>query len=147
MNSHRLAQCGSAMLAVAAIAGCHGRTGPAAVNTTPACTFHERAFRSGVDLPRQIYRSEPDFAGLSAPPPDQVFIVEVRIDAGGRVAEACMRRGDNQETDRRVLDAVKGWTFEPPRLKDAVTADGERWDAGAAVPVVLTVTVRTGRSR
>jgi len=80
--------------------------------------------------------------GLPPVPSDQIFIVEVRIDETGRVTENCMLRGVGPEVDRRVLDAVRGWRFEPPRLTTAVDSREGRWPAGSAVPIFMTVTVQ-----
>ncbi len=43
-------------------------------------------------------------------------IIEVRIDAAGRVTESCMLRGVREDVDLKALEAVKAWRFEPPRL-------------------------------
>jgi len=107
-----------------------------------ACAYRETGFRSSVNPPREISRVEPDLAGLPPVPSDQIFIVEVRIDETGRVTENCMLRGVGPEVDRRVLDAVRGWRFEPPRLTTAVDSREGRWPAGSAVPIFMTVTVQ-----
>jgi hypothetical protein len=112
---------------------------------TPHCTYRETGFRSGVNPPRQIERVEPDWTGLAALAPDQMFIVEARIDGTGRVTEDCMLRGVNPDSDRRVLEAVRAWRFEPPRLLAAVESKEGRWESGAAVPVFMTVPVRPER--
>jgi hypothetical protein len=109
---------------------------------TPHCTYRETGFRSGVNPPRQVERVEPDWTGLPTPAPDQMFIVEARIDGTGRVTEDCMLRGVNPDADRRVLEAVRAWRFEPPRLLAAVESREGRWEAGAAVPVFMTLVVR-----
>jgi hypothetical protein len=83
-------------------------------------------------------------AGLAALPSGQYFIVEVRIDATGQVTEECMRHGSDPEADRRVLDAVHTWRFEAPRLIDRVESRDGRWEAGAAVPIFMTLTVIPG---
>ena len=109
---------------------------------TPPCVYRESGFRSSVNPPREISRVEPDLAGLPSLPPNQIFIVEVRIDETGRVTEDCMLRDVGPEVDRRVLEAVRAWRFEPPRLTTAVDSREGRWAAGAAVPIFMTVTVR-----
>ena len=112
----------------------------------PPCTYQENAFRAGVNPPREVRRTEPDLTGLPPLPGDQYFIVEARIDATGRVTEDCMLRGSlSPEADRRVLDAVRQWRFEPPRLVNAVDSRDGHWEAGAAVPIFMTVTVHPPR--
>jgi hypothetical protein len=108
----------------------------------PTCVYRESGFRSGVNPPRQVSRVEPDFAGTTPPPPDQIFVVEVRIDDTGRVTEDCMLRGAVPDADRRVLDAVRAWRFEPPRLTKAVDWQGGHWDAGTPVPIFMTLSVQ-----
>lgn len=118
-----------------------GATGSAASASAP-CVYRENGFRAGVNPPRQIFRVEPDLAGLVPPPPDHLFIVEVRIDETGRVTENCMLRGIGTDVDRRVLEALRAWRFDPPRLTSALDSQGGHWAAGAAVPIFMTVTVR-----
>ena len=109
---------------------------------TPPCAYRENGFRSGVNAPRELQRVEANLSGLPPLAPDQYLIVEVRIDATGRVTEDCMLRGVNPDVDRRVLDAVRAWRFEPPRLIAGVDSRDGRWEAGAAVPIFMTLTVR-----
>jgi len=56
-----------------------------------------------------------------------------------------MLRGVRADVDRRVLDAVRAWRFEPPRLVEAAEVRGGHLAAGTAVPIFMTVTVRLGR--
>jgi hypothetical protein len=147
-----------AVVVIAATGACTGSSGRdnrlSAAKGSPvptryiheSCAYRENGFRSGVNPPREIKRIEPDLAGLPLLPPEPIFIVEVRIDATGRVTEDCMLRGVTEEADRRVLDAVRGWMFEPPRLLAAVESPRGRWEAGHAVPIFMTVTVRPGRT-
>jgi len=124
-------------------AGAQAPTASGSRRISPPCTYQENGFRSGVNPPREIQRTEPDLTGLPPLPGDQYFIVEARIDATGRVTEDCMLRGSSSpDADRRVLDAVRQWRFEPPRLIRAVDSRDGHWDAGAAVPIFMTVTVR-----
>jgi len=95
-----------------------------------------------VSPPRHLSGADPDLSGVPSVPPDALFIVEVRIDESGRVTEACMLRGVTPEADRRVAEVVRSWRFESPRLIEAVDWRGRRWEAGAAVPIFMTVTVR-----
>jgi TonB family protein len=109
------------------------------------CTYRESAFRCCVTPPQAIHRVEPDLTGLPPVAAGQIAIVEVRIDATGRVTEACVLRGVDAAIDRRVLAAVHAWRFEPPRLTAAVNTRERNWKAGDAVPIFMTVTVRLGR--
>ena len=118
-----------------------------ATEVRPPCIYRETGFRSGVNPPQEVERVEPDLSGLTPLPPDPIVIVEVRIDATGRVTEDCMLRGVAAQVDRRVLDAVRAWRFETPRLRAAVDWRGGRWEAGAAVPIFMTVVVRPGQRR
>ena len=112
----------------------------------PKCVYRESGFRSGLNPPREVHREEPD---LSAPPPirgEQLAIIEVRIDASGRVTESCMLRGVREDVDVKALEAVKAWRFEPPRLLvDTDLGRGGRLEAGTAVPIFMTVTMRLGQ--
>jgi TonB family protein len=115
---------------------------PPASLLTPPCTFLERAFRSGAEPPQVISRVEPDFRGLSLPAGERYVILDARIDLEGRVAEACILRGVAPDIDARVVEAVRRWRFEPARLKPGVVVEGERLRPGAAVPVIMTLSVR-----
>jgi TonB family protein len=110
----------------------------------PPCVYQENAFRSGVNPPRQVYEVEPDLIGLPKLSKEQFAIIELRIDDSGHVAESCLLRGVRPDVDRRALDAVKRWRFEPARLRSDVVAGGRRFDAGEPVPLFMTVTVRIG---
>ena len=121
------------------------RSASANTSTNSACKYQENAFRAGVKPPRQVKRVEPDFTGLPTPQSVEYFIVEIRIDANGQVTENCMLRGTSPEANQRVLAAVRGWQFEPPRLIAGLDSPDGRWEAGAVVPIFATVSVRRGR--
>lgn len=110
------------------------------------CTYRENAFRENVKPPRNVHRVEPDLTGLPPLAAEQIVIVEVRIDATGRVTEHCLLRGVRADVDQRVLEAVRAWRFNPPRLLfDANMRGGDRLTAGTAIPIIMTVTVVVGR--
>jgi len=77
---------------------------------------------------------------------EHLAIIEVRIDVAGRVTESCMLRGVREDVDRKALEVVKTWRFEPPRLlaDTDLTGSGGRLEAGTAVPIFMTVTMRLG---
>jgi TonB family protein len=77
---------------------------------------------------------------------DHLAIIEVRIDAAGRVTESCMLRGVREDVDRKALEAVKTWRFESPRLLVATDPKGSggRLEAGTTIPIFMTVTMRIG---
>jgi TonB family protein len=89
---------------------------------------------------------EPDLSGLPPLAAEQVAIIEVRIDATGRVTESCMLRGVRADVDRKALEAVHSWLFDPPRLLSGTEVGGNRLEAGTAVPIFMTVTVRVGHA-
>lgn len=112
----------------------------------PKCVYRESGFRSGVNPPREVHREEPDLSGLPSLTGEQLAIIEIRIDDTGRVTESCMLRGVRGDVDRRALEAVNAWRFEPPRLlADTDLTWGGRLEAGTPVPIFMTVTVRLGR--
>jgi TonB family protein len=115
----------------------------------PRCVYRENGFRSGVNPPREVHREEPDLSDLPPLSGEHLAIIEVRIDAAGRVTESCMLRGVREDVDRRALEAVKAWRFDPPRLRAETGArgSGDRLDAGTAVPIFMTVTMRLGHKR
>lgn len=110
----------------------------------PRCVYRENAFRSGVNPPRNVHRVEPDLTGLPPLATEAIAIVEVRIDAAGRVTESCLRLGVRADVDQKVLEAVRDWRFDPPHLSSDTQTSGGRVAAGTAVPVFMTVTVRVG---
>lgn len=112
----------------------------------PKCVYRENGFRSGVNPPREVHREEPDLSGLPPLTGEQLAIIEVRIDAVGRVTESCMLRGIREDVDRKALEAVKTWRFEPPRLlaDTDLRGSGGRLEAGTPVPIFMTVTMRLG---
>ncbi len=115
----------------------------------PKCMYRESGFRASVNPPREVHRSEPDLSGLPPLADERLAIVEVRIDATGRVTESCMLRGVREDVDRAVLEAVKTWRFEPPRLLSdtTLTTRGDGLKAGTAVPIFMTVTLRVGHKQ
>ena len=78
---------------------------------------------------------------------EQLAIIEVRIDAAGRVTESCMLRGVREDVDLKALEALKAWRFEPPRLlaDTDLGGSGGGLEAGTAVPIFMTVTMRLGQ--
>lgn len=113
----------------------------------PKCVYRESGFRCCLNPPREVHREEPDLSGLPPIMGEQLAIIEVRIDAAGRVTESCMLRGVREDVDLKALEAVKAWRFEPPRLlvdTDLGTRGG-RLEAGTAVPIFMTVTMRLGQ--
>src|SRR5712692_1227218 len=66
------------------------------------CMFRENGFRSGVNPPREGHRVEADLRGLPPLANEPLVIIEVHIDADGRVTESCLRRGVRSDVDRRV---------------------------------------------
>ena len=106
------------------------------------CVYRENGFRCCVDPPKQLAVPDPDLSFRSVPP-NFLFIVEVRINESGLVTEDCMLRGIQADADEIVLATVRSWKFEPPRLPTPVEWRGRRWEAGDAVPIFMTVTVRT----
>jgi len=135
----------------ASVADGQGSTIPASApaqsgTASRTCVYRENGFRSGVNPPREVHRVEPDLSGLPPLADEQIAIIEVRIDETGRVTESCMLRGVREDVDRKALEAVNAWRFEPPRLRaDTNLTDGERLEAGTAVPIFMTVTMRLGR--
>lgn len=113
----------------------------------PKCVYRANGFRSGLNPPRNFHREEPDLSGLPPIIGEQIVIIEVRIDAAGRVTESCMLRGVREDVDLKALEAVKAWRFEPPRLLADTDLDGRggRLKAGTAVPIFMTVTMRLGQ--
>jgi TonB family protein len=109
------------------------------------CVFREPAFREGVRPPRAIRQLVPDVSDLPAAPVEGLVIVEARIDATGTVTEDCLLKGVRADIDQRALEAVRRWKFEPPRLIEAVDSRAGHFDAGSAVPVIMTVTVPVSR--
>jgi homoserine/homoserine lactone efflux protein len=131
------------------VASCGGgarETAQAIETNLPACRIQARAFRSGLEPPAIVRRVEPELAGLEPLPSPQIAIVEVRIDEHGAVTDACLRRGVRPDVDPRVLDAVRAWQFEPPRLSAPAGTGDQRLEAGTAVPVIMTVTVKVAAS-
>ena len=112
----------------------------------PRCVYRENGFRSGVNPPREIHREEPDLSELPTLSGEHFAIIEVRIDAAGLVTESCLLRGVREDVDRKALEAVKAWRFEPARLlaDTNLRGSGGRLEAGTAVPVFATVTMRLG---
>lgn len=115
---------------------------------TPPCVYRESGFRCCVNPPREVHREEPDLSGLPPLADEHIAIIEVRIDANGQVTESCMLRGVREDLDTRALEAVHAWRFEPPRLlADTDVRSGGRLQAGTAVPIFMTVTMRLGQKR
>ncbi len=110
------------------------------------CVYRGNGFRSGVHPPREVHRVEPDLSDLPPLAGEHVAIIEVRIDAAGLVTESCMLRGVREDVDRKAVEAVKAWRFEPARLLVATNdmGSGGRLEAGTAVPVFATVTMELG---
>ncbi len=73
---------------------------------------------------RPIYPDEARAAGIQG-----VVILEVRIEADGRVGQARILRSI-PALDEAAIDAVRQWQFQPTLLN------------GVATPVVMTVTVQ-----
>jgi len=134
------------------VVGEHQPAGQASRGTRPGgsgpkCVYRENGFRSGLNPPREVHREEPDLSGLAPIIGEQLAIIEVRIDAAGRVTESCMLRGVREDVDLKALEAVKAWRFEPPRLlvDTDLAGRGGRLEAGTAVPIFMTVTMRLGQ--
>jgi TonB family protein len=87
----------------------------------------------------------PVLSGLKGLPPGEVVFVEVRIDAEGAVTDSCLVRGVRADIDRRALDAVRLWRFEPPRVNAATETAAGRLEAGTPVPIFMTVAVELER--
>jgi periplasmic protein TonB len=84
---------------------------------------------SGMHAPRKIVNVDPIYPRVAQTARIQgVVILEAVIDAQGRVAAARVLRSIPL-LDQAAVDAVQQWTFTPALLN------------GAAVPVVMTVTV------
>jgi TonB family protein len=112
---------------------------------TAPCAFRENGFRQGpIAPPKRVSFEPPDLSGLPPLASDQAVIVEMRIDAAGKVTESCVLRGVRQDVDRRAIAAVHKWVFEPPRLRSSVDGPGGHFEAGTAVPVIVTATVQLG---
>jgi TonB family protein len=109
--------------------------------------YRENGFRSGLNPPREVHREEPDLSGLPPIIGEPLAIIEIRIDATGRVTESCMLRGVREDVDLKALEAVKDWRFEPPHLLADTDLGGRggRLEAGTAVPIFMTVTMRLGQ--
>ncbi len=116
----------------------------AARTDTAPCAFRENGFRQGPIAPQRVHFEPPDLSGLPPLASDRVVIVEMRIDAAGKVTESCVLRGVREDVDLRAIAAVQKWVFEPPRLRSSVDGPGGHFDAGTAVPVIMTATVQLG---
>jgi TonB family protein len=108
---------------------------------TRPCVYHATGYRCCVNPPDVEHRVEPDLSGLPPIAEGQLAIIEVRIDAKGRVTDECLLRGVRADVDRKALEAVGEWRFEPPRLLSDTTIATPPLKAGTAVPIFMTVTV------
>jgi hypothetical protein len=109
------------------------------------CLYTEKAFRGGVHPPKVLRRVEPDLSGLVTIQGEAHVIMELRVDAAGKVVQTCVLRGVRSDVDERVQQAVIGWLFEPARLREDAYVEDVRLTAGTAVPVFLTISVGVGR--
>ena len=57
-----------------------------------------------------------------------------------------MLRGVREDVDRKALEAARTWQFEPQRVlvETDLRGRGGRLEAGTAVPIFMTVTMRLG---
>jgi hypothetical protein len=112
----------------------------ATVRIPPACRIEApSACRVGcdADVPRKTLDVEPTFSGIDLAGVHGIEIAEILIDERGEVKDICLVHGVREDVDRRAVEAIRHWRFEPAKLRHSTPP-------GALISLVMTVSLRIG---